>query len=202
MRHLFLCVVLFAVSLLGTAMAHAGDEMAPAMEAYRDGRFSDALLVAKPLAEDGNVEAQLMLGSIYNNGEGVTPDTDEAARWFAMAAAQGNASAQYALGMMHEYAGVSNAKPEEARRLFTDAARQGHVAAQAELGMMYTAGRGGPQLQSGSRRPLPRATPTRNTILAPSMRPGAASPKITPRQRGCSPLPPIRARLRQIISSG
>ena len=85
------------------------DAMAPALEAYRAGRYEQALLIATPLAEKGNVSAQLMLGSIYNNGEGITPNPEEAAKWFAKAAAKGEAGAQYALGMLMEYGRVDGA---------------------------------------------------------------------------------------------
>jgi len=89
MRHLFLCVAILSACLGSITVSQAQEDFAPAMEAYREGRFGEALKLAKPLAEKGNVAAQLMLGSIYNNGEGVAPDTDEAARWLAKAADQG-----------------------------------------------------------------------------------------------------------------
>src|SRR5690606_33024610 len=75
--------------------AAADDKMGPALTAYRSGQFEAARLAALPLARQGNVTAQLMLGSIYNNGEGIEADPEEAAKWFAEAAAQGNAGAQY-----------------------------------------------------------------------------------------------------------
>ena len=45
--------------------------------------------------------AQLTLGRMYANGEGVPQDYAEAVRWFRLAAEQGYPDAQYALGTMY-----------------------------------------------------------------------------------------------------
>lgn len=39
---------------------------------------------------------------MYANGQGVTQDYKEAAKWFRLGAEQGNADAQYNLGVMYE----------------------------------------------------------------------------------------------------
>ena len=52
-------------------------------------------------AEQGDAEAQLRLGVMYANGEGVLKDPAEAIRWYRLAAEQGHASAQYNLGVMY-----------------------------------------------------------------------------------------------------
>jgi len=48
-------------------------------------------------AEQGNVTAQLNLGFIYHNGEGIDRDFVQAVQWWRKAADQGNPSAQYNL---------------------------------------------------------------------------------------------------------
>ena len=52
-------------------------------------------------AEQGDSSAQLDLGFMYGNGEGVLKDAAEAVRWYRLAAEQGNAIAQYNLGVMY-----------------------------------------------------------------------------------------------------
>ena len=54
-------------------------------------------------AEKGHAAAQLRLGAMYNNGEGVLQDYKEALKWYLLAAEQGNNSAQNNLGLMYEY---------------------------------------------------------------------------------------------------
>ena len=52
-------------------------------------------------AERGNAFAQTQLGRIYQSGEGVERDCEEAARWFSLAADQGSPAARFALGRMY-----------------------------------------------------------------------------------------------------
>lgn len=51
-------------------------------------------------AEAGDVLAQLILGIMYEIGEGVVENDQEAVKWYRMAAEQGDADAQYGLGGM------------------------------------------------------------------------------------------------------
>ena len=52
-------------------------------------------------AYEGQVRAQLILGSKYSTGGGVPQDAVEAVRWYRLAADQGDALAQYGLGRMY-----------------------------------------------------------------------------------------------------
>ena len=52
-------------------------------------------------AEQGNATAQGNLGLMYNNGEGLPQDYQEAVIWYRKAAEQGNASAQFSLGLRY-----------------------------------------------------------------------------------------------------
>jgi hypothetical protein len=49
----------------------------------------------------GDAAAQMKLGDIYANGQGVPQDYGEAARWYRLAANQGDAKAQHRLGDMY-----------------------------------------------------------------------------------------------------
>ena len=52
-------------------------------------------------AEQGNVDAQSLLGAMYANGEGVAQDYKQAVVWTRKAAEQGNAKAQRLLGITY-----------------------------------------------------------------------------------------------------
>jgi TPR repeat protein len=54
----------------------------------------------RPLAEKGYAFAQLCLGHLYEDGEGVPQDYQQAAFWYGKAATQGDADAQSALGQL------------------------------------------------------------------------------------------------------
>lgn len=66
-------------------------------EAYERGDDVAALREIGPLAEQGDAEAQLLLGDMYEAGRGVPQDYDVAVEWWAAAAAQGYPLAQYFL---------------------------------------------------------------------------------------------------------
>ena len=61
----------------------------------------------KRLAERGLAFAQVNLGLMYDNGEGVTENDAEAVRWYRLAAEQGYASGQYNLGLMYDLGELS-----------------------------------------------------------------------------------------------
>ncbi|WP_442499623.1 caspase family protein [Methylobacter sp. sgz302048] len=61
-----------------------------------------ALKVWLPQAQQGNAEAQVMLGEIYEKGLGGTADPALAAQWYSKAAKQGNSRAQIDLGYLYE----------------------------------------------------------------------------------------------------
>ena len=52
-------------------------------------------------AENGVVEAQYYLGAMYANGQGVSQDHKESAKWYRLAAEQEDSRAQYILGVMY-----------------------------------------------------------------------------------------------------
>jgi len=63
--------------------------------------FAIAVRLLRPLADQGNAEAQMKLGFMYVAGEGIPQDSVEALKWFRRAANQGQANAQCFLGLMY-----------------------------------------------------------------------------------------------------
>ena len=96
-------------------------------------------------AEAGDVGAQISLGDMYREGQGVPQDGAEAVAWYRLAAEQGDATAQFNLGMMYEGAGVGVPQDQvEAAAWISKAAEQGDVRAQINLGGRYMIGGGVP----------------------------------------------------------
>ncbi|MCP4305497.1 MAG: SEL1-like repeat protein [bacterium] len=62
--------------------------------AYEASDYATALQLWRPLAEQGDAEAQLRLGRMYAYGQGVPQDYVEAMKWFQLAAAQGHENAK------------------------------------------------------------------------------------------------------------
>jgi hypothetical protein len=70
--------------------------------AYDRADISSALAAWQPLAEQGDVEARVIVGEIYNRGLGVAPDHAAAAHWYRLAADAGDRRAQVNLGHLYE----------------------------------------------------------------------------------------------------
>ena len=96
----------------------------------------------KALAEQGHAQAQNSLGYMYDAGNGVSQDFEEAAKWYRKAAEQGEASAQFNLGVMYDRGEGVLMDSKEAVKWFRNAAEQGLAQAQRNLGVMYDRGVG------------------------------------------------------------
>ena len=110
-----------------------------AVAAYGKGNYAHALLLLRPLAEQGMARAQIMLGVMYSQGQGTTKNYDVAMKWYRRAADQGDAAAQTALGAL--YANGLGVPQNQAKAMewFRKAADQGFANAQNDLGSMYDA---------------------------------------------------------------
>jgi TPR repeat protein len=96
-------------------------------KAYTRGEYSKTVKELRYLAENGDLRAQYDLGVLYDTGEGVPQDNQEALNWYHRAAEEGEARAQYNLGLM--YANGQGVTPDYAEGYYwiTLAAAQGNV---------------------------------------------------------------------------
>jgi TPR repeat protein len=63
------------------------------IEAFKRGSYIESIELLNPLAEQGNAEAQCILGNIYHMGLGVNVDGSRAVQWYQQSAQQGYAIA-------------------------------------------------------------------------------------------------------------
>lgn len=108
--------------------------------AYQRGDTETAIVLLMPLAEEGDVRAQINLGTLNYNGP--PPNHEEAAKWFRLAAEQGDALAERYLGYMYANGQGLARDDREAVKWYGRAAEQGDADAQAGLATMYSAARG------------------------------------------------------------
>ena len=142
MRTLIIIPVLLFSLFLGASSYSA--DFNKGLTAAQSGDFATALKEWKPLAGQGDADAQTNLGLMYQNGWGVPQDDKEAVYWYKLAAEQGDAKAQYNLGVMYDVGDGVPQDYKEAARLWILAAEQGHANAQYNLGQMYDVGEGVP----------------------------------------------------------
>ena len=137
-RHLRIACLIGFVFALDDPAARAGDDGLAA-----HARVADAAALAAwlRLAEQGDADAQLRVGQMLRDRQGVRwRDFERAAEWFRRAALQGRADAQYALGRLHYEGFLVPRNAAEMRLTLEAAARQGHAGAQLTLGVIHEYG--------------------------------------------------------------
>lgn len=94
-------------------------------------------------AERGVADAQLLLGRIFDTGDGVPENDLEAFKWYRAAAEQGLATAQYLLAQMYQN-GIGNLEedPVQAAKWYAKAAEQSDVNSQFSLSVLHANGLG------------------------------------------------------------
>jgi len=141
MKTLFLLPILL-LSLI--SFSSWGADLQKAFDAFNRGDYETTLREFTPLAEQGNAVAQLSLGTMYRNGQGVQQDDKTAVKWFSLAAEQGLFGAPWFLGNMYRHGLSVPQDYKTAVKWYTLDAEQGHLLAQFYLGEMYAKGQGVP----------------------------------------------------------
>ena len=91
-----LCACLYA--LAGQAL---GDSLSDALSALESGNNSKAIKLLRPLAKQGNAQAQFKLATLYYSGNGVRQNLKQAAYLYRQAAEQGHFVAQSNLATLY-----------------------------------------------------------------------------------------------------
>jgi hypothetical protein len=136
--------VLVSVAITPETVDAALDSLSRIQEAstaQSAGDYATAQRLLQPVAELGVADAQFLLGSMYENGQGVNQDDDRATHWYKEAAGQGLASAQYCLWRMY-FLGRGAVQGDGVDWL-RKAAEQGYTDAQYRLAKSYHTGTGG-----------------------------------------------------------
>lgn len=144
MKKIALAVLLWIALAASVALA-ASHELDDAWAAFQKGDYATALQVLRPLAQQGQPEAQHGLGVMYEFGDGVEPNKAEAAKWYRVAADAGLAIAQFSYGNMLLAGEGVDQNDVEAIKWFRLAADQGLANAQHNLAFMLSHGRGAPK---------------------------------------------------------
>jgi len=150
-------------------------------------------------AEQGDADAQSMLGYLYENGRGVPQDYAQAAAWYRKAAEQGNVKAQYGLGGLYRYglgvpqdyaeacfwSDIANALSREREEIVREERKAGRKRTRAELNaerdglikdldrLLAIRLRRSKQLESGVNNDTDQHSPEDYTRLAASLREAA-----------------------------
>ena len=126
----------------GVACSTLAADLDAGLDAVRRKDYEAAFAEFRPLAEQGEADAQVNLGNLFMRGWGVKQDYATAFDWYQKAANQNHPIAQGKLGMLHYYGLGTVQDSEAAAKWFRLAADRGVSAAQAVLGNLYAQGDG------------------------------------------------------------
>jgi TPR repeat protein len=102
--------------------------------------YAKAYEAAKELAKNGDVISWHVLGNLYENGQAVDKNLDEAIKWHRLAAEEGLVLSQYRLGTMYLGGDGVERNDGEALKWLRLAAGEGYIHAQYALGMALRIG--------------------------------------------------------------
>jgi TPR repeat protein len=119
---------------------------------FDDVSYSEAVTPCTSAAEGGDLNAQTILGELYDHRKGVAADASQSARWWGEASAKGHLPAQNLLALKYYYGGTVFG-PEEgwkqdynrAMEIWRSSAERGEPTSQFMLAEMYKLGQGAPQ---------------------------------------------------------
>jgi uncharacterized protein len=92
--------LLGAALLIATAAPISAQSVRTGIEAWQHSDYAGAVAIWRPLAEQGDADAQFNLGQAYRLGRGVPTNLSAAKTWFERAASQGHVDAQTTLGLL------------------------------------------------------------------------------------------------------
>jgi hypothetical protein len=129
----------FVLLLCGGAAAGPIED---ARAAFARADYLTAVALLKPLAEQGNGEAQQGIGIAYDLGYGVPQSFSTAATWYRRAAEGGNAAGQFRLAFLYDFGLGVQEDEAKAANWYRKAADQGLAAAEDRLAGLYFRGLG------------------------------------------------------------
>jgi uncharacterized protein len=138
---LVLLLIVTAILPALTSSVRAGP-LEDGLEAYKKGDFDTAVSLLRPLAEQGNAQAEEKLGRMYQRGKGVPKDFARAVEWYRKAAERGDAAAQGRLGFLYRVGAGVPRDLKLAQKWYRLAADQGNPLAEVGLGYMLLEGSG------------------------------------------------------------
>jgi TPR repeat protein len=139
LKLLFFCSLILSISAI-----HA-QNLSEGIIAESKGNYDKALQELRPLAAQGNVNAEVEIGAMYRYGQGVPVDYVQAFNWYSKAASKGNTQAQISVGTLYENGQGVLQDFTRAAMWFSKAAEKGSPPAEFQLGLMYARGQGVPK---------------------------------------------------------
>ena len=132
----------FTFIFAAIAMQSYGQSLDEGQRLFDAKEYEQAFLILRPLAEEGDPQAQYLLGFMYTKGVGVEEDLHVAARWHTAAADQNHTKAMIQLSLRYVHGSGVPKNVQKAVLLLREAAALGDAGAMYNLARFYEMGRG------------------------------------------------------------
>ena len=137
----FVSASLIWIPIAFSGAANAG-QYEDGVTAYERKDYVTAAKLYRISADQGDALAQVSLGVMYDNGQGVTKDYKKAVKWYRLSAYHGNAVGQLNVGFMYANGHGVTQDFKEAVKWYRLSSYQGNSIAQLNLAYMYADGQG------------------------------------------------------------
>ncbi|WP_354624386.1 tetratricopeptide repeat protein [Psychromonas sp. MME2] len=134
--------LIFTIIGLHNTTAYANPNFDKAYKAIEAGNYRLAHDLWLHLAVNGDPAAQYAIGWLYESGQGVEKNLQQAIQWYTKAAEQNHVAAQYILATMYDNGQGVDVNPSEAVKWYLKAAQQGDAIAQYQMGDHFKKGNG------------------------------------------------------------
>lgn len=146
-----LAVALFLfASIIPIQASEYEDKYLEGIKYFERQDYNKAFSIFKPLADNGYMHAQLLLGYMYTDGLGVSKNKSKGISFFEKAASQGSSDAQYTLGEIFRTGDGTSKNLKRAFQYHLEAANSGDADSQFLIGIMYYMGDGVKQSYEGA----------------------------------------------------
>jgi Sel1 repeat len=142
LKIVLLIFFILIVSCFGKSSDSASDLLKEAEELFNVGKNEEAFELYLKAAKKGSIEAQSTVGFMYEIGDGINKDVNEAVKWYTKAAEQGDVQSQDALGYIYLHGEDIEKDYKQALKWYQLAAKSNYPRSQYYLGKMYLDGQG------------------------------------------------------------
>lgn len=136
-KTMFTGLMLLALCAANLAQANTLEE---AKQKLLQKDYAAAHAIYLSLANQNDAKACYNLGLMYQDGDGVAKNMDEAVKWYTKSAELNYKEAQYTLASLVFQRQIRSISYPQAVTYYEQAAKQGHVKSQLNLGMLYLRG--------------------------------------------------------------
>jgi hypothetical protein len=131
-----LILLITTFSIIGVVFFYLKNPIIKGIFAYKNADYETAYFVFKELADQGDIEAQGLLGNMLYTGKGVTTNYYQALSYLKLSALKGDSNSQCRVAVAYESGTGVEKDDAEAMSWYEKSAKQGHPYSQVSVGFL------------------------------------------------------------------